>query len=98
MEANIIEGFEDPRIFGSMIKDQKTWRNWKVCLKAIFGLSMDKAERKIYRQFTGRKRPPTKAWWKVFHIGSGCRLSGHFLRLERLSEPGGKGSYPLFGD
>lgn len=67
-EINIIQAFEDLKIFGSLIKDQETWINWKVCLKAIFGLSMDREELRRYRKFTGRKRPSGNPFKEVFLI------------------------------
>lgn len=53
---NIITAIEDPRLFGSLFKDQATWRTWKVCLRAIFGLSMQKKELEIFRKYTERKK------------------------------------------
>ncbi|MFW6129449.1 MAG: terminase large subunit domain-containing protein, partial [Candidatus Aminicenantaceae bacterium] len=65
---DIIKEFKDPKTFGSLIKNQETWANWKVCLKAIFALSMTDKEKKVYRKFTGRKRAPTKPFKEVFLI------------------------------
>lgn len=65
---NIIQAFEDPKIFGSMIKDQRTWSNWKIALKAIFALPMVKEELKIYRKFTDRKKQPKDPFDEVFLI------------------------------
>lgn len=67
-DINIIQAFEDSRIFGSLITDQETWLNWKVCLKAIFGLSMDRKELRRYRKFTGRKKPSKIPFKEVFLI------------------------------
>lgn len=67
-EINIIQAFEDPKIFGSLIRDQKTWANWKVCLKAIFGLTMDRQEMRRYRKFTDRKKPSGNPFKEVFLI------------------------------
>lgn len=53
---NIITAIEDPRLFGSLFKDQATWRTWKVCLKAIFGLHLAGQELKVYRKYTERKK------------------------------------------
>lgn len=65
---DIIKEFEDKRTFGSLIKNQKTWFNWKVCLKAIFGLKMTAKELKIYQKFTGRKKAPDKPFNEVFLV------------------------------
>ena len=65
---NIIQAFEDTKIFGSLIKDQSTWINWKLALKAIFALPMDRKELRIYRKFTGRKRQPKNPFKETFLI------------------------------
>lgn len=65
---NIIEAFEDPKTFGSLFKDQSTWANWKICLKAIFGLPMDRQELSRYRKFTDRKKRVIKTFQEVFLI------------------------------
>lgn len=65
---NIIQAFEDQKIFGSMIKNQSTWSSWKAALKAIFGLSMTKEELKIYRKYTGRRKAPGDPFNEVFLI------------------------------
>lgn len=65
---NIIEAIEDSRLFGSLFKDQSTWSNWKVCLKAIFGLPMDRKEMSRYRGFTSRKKRAVRAFKEVFLI------------------------------
>jgi hypothetical protein len=64
----IDKAFEDPKIFGSLIKDQSTWTSWKVVLKAIFGLPMDPVELKTYKKHTGRKRVPENPFSEVFLI------------------------------
>jgi len=65
---NIIEAIEDPKLFGSLIKDQSTWSNWKVNLKAIFGLSIEKKELSLYRKYTGRRRAPKARFKEIFTI------------------------------
>lgn len=65
---DIIQAFEDQKIFGSLIKDQKTWVNWKIALKAIFGLPMNEEELKKYSEFTGRKKPSKNPFKEMFLI------------------------------
>ena len=65
---NIIEAIEDDKLFGSLFKDQDTWSNWKVALKAVFGLPMDKKELAIYRKYTGRKKVPKSQFKENFFI------------------------------
>ena len=65
---NIIEACTSPKIFRPLFDDIRTWQNWFVCLKAIFGLEMDRKERRIYRKYTGRKDPPTTPFEEVFLV------------------------------
>ena len=65
---NIIEAIEDPKLFGSLFKDQGTWSNWMVALKAVFGLPMDRKELAVYRKFTGRKKAPKGQFKENFFI------------------------------
>lgn len=67
-DINIIQAFEDPKIFGSLIRDQKTFTNWKVALKAIFGLPMSKGELKIYQEYTGREELPRDPFKEIFFV------------------------------
>jgi hypothetical protein len=64
----IIEAIEDRNIFGALFKKISTWRVWIVVLKAIFALPMDEGELAIYRQYTGRERPPEKPFEELWLI------------------------------
>src|SRR4030042_6177935 len=56
---NIIEAIEDPKLFGSVLRDPASWAAWKVYLKALFGHEIkDKPSLKIFRKCTGLKMPP----------------------------------------
>lgn len=65
---DIFKAIEDPRLFGSMFKDQSTWQNWKIALKAVFGLPMDREELDIYKKYTDRKKAPMGRFKEVFAI------------------------------
>ena len=65
---DIIGAIEDQNLFGSLFKDQNTWENWRIVLKAIFALPMDPKELKAYRKFTGRKRQPKNPFKETFLI------------------------------
>jgi len=65
---NIIQAIKDPKIFGSLFKDLRTWTAWIVCLKAIFAIPMNKDELKIYKKYTGRKKPPRIPFKEAFLI------------------------------
>jgi hypothetical protein len=55
---NIIEAIEG--VFHGLeeLRDLSTWKDWMVCLKSIFGLSLDNKEFRIYKKFTERSRRP----------------------------------------
>jgi hypothetical protein len=57
---NIVEAFEDKKVFGNYINDKGTWGNWKVFLKAVHGLPLSDAEFQVYKKYTGRTKPPEK--------------------------------------
>jgi len=57
---NIVEAIEDPKLFGELFKDPRTWRAWFIYLKALFGLPMDKSELGLMKASTALKRQPSK--------------------------------------
>lgn len=54
----IIEAIEDPLLFGQFIKDQATFTNWKIVLKAFFGLPLSPDEMPIFTALTDRSQAP----------------------------------------
>lgn len=62
----IIDACLHPDLFGPWFKDPTTWVAWFAFLKALFALPMSPYELGIYRQCTGRTKPPevaaTEAW------------------------------------
>lgn len=57
---NIIQAIDDPNLLRPMFKDRGTWGNWRIALKAIFGLPLEQDELPVFRQLTGRTTPPTE--------------------------------------
>jgi hypothetical protein len=57
---NILQALDDPKVFGGLFQPG-TWVAWRVFLVALFGLPMTEDQLAIYRRFTGRTTPPTKA-------------------------------------
>jgi hypothetical protein len=51
---------QDTALFGSWFKEASTWRNWRVFLRALFGLRMTFGERLTFKRHTGRSTPPRK--------------------------------------
>jgi len=74
MNVNIIQAIEDQHLLGFMFKDPSTWGSWRTFLKAIFGLPMDRGERKLFRDCTGLRNPPGKPIKEAFVIAG--RRSG----------------------
>jgi len=75
---NIIEALETPELFGSLIKDQGTFANWKVFLRALFGLPMKEDQIKTFEKFTGREKPPTSQAKEAYLI-AGRRSGKSFM-------------------
>jgi len=69
-KIDIVQAIEDPQLFGSLFGDQATWGNWKVFLSALFGLGLPKGKKalSLYRECTGRQRPPKKQFNEAFAI------------------------------
>jgi hypothetical protein len=55
----LIDAIRDRRLFGAMeeFRDLATWFRWLVYVKATYGLPLDAAELKVFRQHTGRSAP-----------------------------------------
>ena len=55
---NIIQAIDDNNLLGPLFKNPATWQAWRVYLKSLFGLPIeDRAERRLFKQCTGLKRP-----------------------------------------
>jgi len=62
--GTVIDCLRDPLIFGRQFSD-KSWRSWKIFLRALFGLKMGPKSRAVFHQHTQRKTRPksvTEAW------------------------------------
>jgi hypothetical protein len=58
--VNIIEAMEDDAVFGQHFVDEESWAQWRIFLKALFGLEMSDEEHAVYRECTGRDDHPDK--------------------------------------
>jgi len=71
--TSIIRACQDPGLFQPWFKRVETWRNWRVFLRALFGLPFAKGDRVIFEKCTGRtripKKPFTEAWLVVGRRG-----------------------------
>ncbi|MDA2928473.1 hypothetical protein MYX84_00770 [Acidobacteria bacterium AH-259-O06] len=67
----IIDAMNDPALFKSWFKG-KSWGNWRVFLKALFGLKLGKTDLETLQRFTGREKPPasvSEGWLVVGRRG-----------------------------
>lgn len=71
MKMNIIDCIHSKDHFGSLPEfgeDLNSWKNWLVCLKAIFGLPLDRNSKRRYKKFTARNDRPKKQFNEAFLI------------------------------
>jgi len=54
---NIIDCIEHEHIFASLFRDPTEWAAWFSFLRVVFGLSLDDADRALFKQCTGREQP-----------------------------------------
>ncbi len=63
---NICEAIDDPALFKNYFRDPTTWKAWRACLRALFGLPMSKDEIVTFSKCTGRvqwpNKPSKEAW------------------------------------
>ena len=63
---NICEAIDDPALFAHYFRDPTTWKAWRACLRALFGLPMSKDEIVTFSKCTGRvqwpNKPSKEAW------------------------------------
>jgi len=69
---DIIQAIESDDYFRPLLEAEggglDTWKNWIVCLKAIFALDMDDEEKKIYSEFTGNSEIPKELFKEIYLI------------------------------
>ena len=81
---NILQALDDPKVFGDFFR-ASTWVAWRVFLAALFGLPMTEDQLAIYRRFTGRSTPPTKALHEAWLVIGGAVASPSCLQSSRCS-------------
>ena len=60
MELDILAAIDDPKVFGPVFTKADSWISWRAFLAALFGLPMDKAQRRIFTECTQRDDCPTE--------------------------------------
>jgi hypothetical protein len=59
--VNILDdAIHDPNVFRPLFKSLNTWQAWFVVLRAVFGLPMAPEDVLLFRQLTGREKPPVQ--------------------------------------
>jgi hypothetical protein len=69
----ILDAMQDRHLFAQHFRDPATWQAWRAFLASLFGLELDKAQRRLFASCTGRENPPTapvsEAWLVVGRRG-----------------------------
>jgi hypothetical protein len=71
--VNYLEALDHPHVFGGHFAGP-SWRPWRTVERAIFGLPLDRTERRLFRKIAGDRPPPTKPCSEVV-IVAGRRSS-----------------------
>jgi hypothetical protein len=70
--VNIIDCMEDGALFAKTflrsLRGGDTWVNWKVFLRVLFGLSLDKEAKEIFARHTGRTDAPAQGFTEAFAV------------------------------
>ena len=77
MAIDILQAMKDEQLFGQFFKG-RSWANWRVFLKALFGHRLTKKELETYREFTKRETVPStakEAWLAVGRRGGKSRVA-----------------------
>src|SRR5262245_29827397 len=79
-QPSIADALNDARLLGAAIGDLSTWSTWVACLKAAFGLTLNRAERRAFASVAGSRKPPrqkVRELWVVAGRRSGkSRVAG----------------------
>ena len=64
----------DPGLLGSALGPAGTWQTWLVTLKAAFGITLNRTERRAFAAVAGSRKPPAKRvaeLWAIVGRGGG---------------------------
>lgn len=99
--GNILDCLRDPQIFKPHFPD-KSWRSWRIFLRALFGLSMGPKAMAVFQRHTQRKSIPsncTEAWLVVGRRGGKSIIAALvavylacFKNYSRVLGPGERGT------
>lgn len=66
--VSILDLMDDPEVFGAHFAHVDDWAAWRAFLAALFCQPMDRLQRKLFRQCTGRKHPPSSQPAEAFLV------------------------------
>ena len=66
-KLTILGALNDPKLFGQAFKGA-SWAAWQSFLAALFALPLSPTELAIYKEHTGRKKPPTRPFSEAYAI------------------------------
>ena len=66
---NILSCMSDRHVFASSFRDPNTWAAWRAFLATLFGLQMDGAMRRVFKQCTDRTRHSRQGYREAWIIG-----------------------------
>jgi hypothetical protein len=74
MSVSVDQALLDPALLGAALGDPQTWSTWLVTLKAAFGITLNRAERRAFESIAGNREPPARKvqqLWAILGRGSG---------------------------
>ena len=87
---NIIEAMKDPNLFGRHFHPLNSWEAWIVVLSAVFGLPMNRKQRRIFRKLAGFDYKPgltlVEIWLVERRGGCPSRPHAELLSAKRLHQ------------
>ena len=103
---DIVQAIKNEQLFRPVFRDLRSWSSWLTLLKALFGLRMDKGDKALFREATGRKKPPEKPikeLWAIVGRRGGksfvCAICATYLALfydfRKYLSPGERGTIQI---
>jgi hypothetical protein len=81
--ANILAACADPALFGRWFANPKTWTAWFAFLRAMFGLPMARADRKLFTACTSLRKPLARGYLEAWLVCG--RRAGKSLMLALIA-------------
>jgi phage terminase large subunit-like protein len=82
-DVTIFHAIQNPELFRPWFRDPVTWAAWFAFLRALFGLPMSEAERRMFETCTGLREPPVRGSQEAWLICG--RRSGKSFALALIA-------------